>query len=54
MSGLPVLTILIALPLFAGVVCLFVNAQAARWIALLSTLAGLALGAGMWVAFVAG
>jgi NADH-quinone oxidoreductase subunit M len=54
MSGLPVLTILIALPLLAGLLCLFVSANAARWIALLSTLAGLALGIWMWLAFVTG
>ncbi len=54
MSGLPVLTILIALPLIAGVLCLFASAQAARWIALLSTLAGFAIGIWMWIAFVPG
>ena len=54
MSALPVLTILIALPLLAGVLCLFVSAQAARWVALLATLAALALGIWMWVAFVPG
>jgi NADH-quinone oxidoreductase subunit M len=54
MNGLPVLTILIALPLFAGVLCLFLSAQAARWTALVSTLVGLALGIWMWIAFIPG
>jgi NADH-quinone oxidoreductase subunit M len=54
MNGLPVLTILIALPLIAGVICLFVSARAARWIALVSTLIAFALGIWMWAAFVPG
>ena len=54
MSGLPVLTILIALPLVAGILCLFVSAQAARWIALVTTLAAFAIGVWMWAAFVPG
>ena len=54
MSGLPVLSILIALPLIAGVVCLFVSASAARWIALATTLASFAIGIWMWLAYVPG
>jgi NADH-quinone oxidoreductase subunit M len=54
MSGFPVLSFLIALPLVAGLACLFVSANAARWIALLSTLLGLAVGIWMWIAFVPG
>jgi len=54
MSGFPVLSILIALPLIAGVLCLFVSANAARWIALLSTLAAFAIGTWMWIAYVPG
>jgi NADH-quinone oxidoreductase subunit M len=54
MSGFPVLSILIALPLIAGVLCLFVSANAARWIALLSTLAAFAIGIWMWIAYVPG
>jgi NADH-quinone oxidoreductase subunit M len=53
-SGLPVLGILVALPLIAGVLCLFVNANAARWIALLATLIAFAIGIWIWVAFVPG
>ena len=51
MSGLPVLTLLIAVPLIAGLLCLFVRAEAARWIALIGTLIDLALGIYLWAAF---
>ncbi len=54
MTGLPVLSILIALPLIAGVACLFVSAQSARWIALATTLVEFAIGVWMWFAFVPG
>jgi NADH-quinone oxidoreductase subunit M len=50
-SGLPLLTILIALPLVAGALCLFVKANAARWIALVATMIELALSAYLWVQF---
>jgi len=53
-SGLPLLSILIALPLVAGIACLFVGANAARWTALVTTLAALAIGIWMWTAFVPG
>jgi len=51
MSGFPLLTILIAIPLIAGLVCLFVNANTARWVALIATLIDLALGVYMWTAY---
>ena len=51
MTELPLLTILIAIPLIAGMLCLFVNANAARWIALIATLLDLALGSYLWAAF---
>jgi NADH-quinone oxidoreductase subunit M len=54
MSGLPVLTSMIAIPLIAGLICLFVSAAAARWTALIATLLDLALGIYLWVAFVPG
>jgi NADH-quinone oxidoreductase subunit M len=54
MTGLPVLSILVALPLIAGVICLFVSANAARWIALLTTLIAFAIGIWMWTAYVPG
>jgi NADH-quinone oxidoreductase subunit M len=43
------LSILIALPLIAALLCLLVKANAARWIALVATLADLALGIYLWV-----
>jgi len=48
-TPLPLLSILIALPLVAALLCLFVKANAARWIALIATLADLALGIYLWV-----
>jgi NADH-quinone oxidoreductase subunit M len=50
-STLPILTILIAVPLIAGALCLLVRAEGARWIALVATLVDLAISAWMWVAF---
>jgi NADH-quinone oxidoreductase subunit M len=50
-TGLPLLTILIALPLIAGGLCLFVKANGARWIALIATLLELALSTDLWVNF---
>jgi len=51
LNGLPLLTILIAVPLIAGGLCLFVGAKGARWIALAATLLDLALGIYLWAAF---
>jgi len=51
MTGLPLLTILIAIPLVAGLLCLFVRPQGARWIALVATLIDLALSAWLWIAY---
>ena len=48
-TSLPLLSILIALPLAAALLCLLVKANAARWIALVATLADLALGIYLWV-----
>ena len=45
------LSILIALPLLAGLACLFVNANGARWIALIATLIDLAIGVYLWGAY---
>jgi NADH-quinone oxidoreductase subunit M len=50
-SGLPLLTILIAIPLIAGALCLFVRSEAARWIALVATLIDFVLGAYLWVGY---
>jgi NADH-quinone oxidoreductase subunit M len=48
-TGLPLLSILVALPLVAALLCLLVKANAARWTALAATLADLALGIYLWV-----
>ena len=49
MSGLPLLTILIAIPLVAGGISLFLNASGARWVALIGTLLDLLLSIHLWV-----
>jgi NADH-quinone oxidoreductase subunit M len=51
MTGFPILSVLLAIPAVAAVLCLFVGAQAARWTALLATLVNLALGAFLWMHF---
>ena len=48
MADFPILSLMLGVPLVAGVVCLLVNANAARWIALLATLANFALGVVLW------
>jgi NADH-quinone oxidoreductase subunit M len=50
-SGVPLLTILVAVPTLAGLLCLFVKDSGARWIALIATLIDLALSAWLWIAF---
>ena len=52
--GFPILTILIALPVFAGVACLFADAKAARWIALGATLVDFLLGILLWATYQTG
>jgi NADH-quinone oxidoreductase subunit M len=51
MSGVPILSILVALPLIAGIVALFLSANGARWLALIATLASFALGVWLWSAY---
>ena len=48
---LPFLTLLIAIPLVAGAICLFLSAGGARWVALIATLIDLALGLYLWSAY---
>src|SRR5205085_1609214 len=48
MNGLPILSIGLAVPVLAGILCLFVSASAARWLALGATLLDLALGILLW------
>jgi NADH-quinone oxidoreductase subunit M len=47
----PLLTILIAIPLIAGAIALFLNASGARWIALIATLLDFALAIYLWANF---
>ncbi|HEY6048220.1 MAG TPA: NADH-quinone oxidoreductase subunit M [Sphingomicrobium sp.] len=51
MSGAPLLSILIAIPLLASVIALLVNAQAARWTALIATFLDLALSVVLWLRY---
>ena len=51
MSGVPILSMLVVLPLVAGIVALFQSANGARWNALITTLVSLALGVWLWTAF---
>ena len=51
MIGGHLLTIMIFVPLFSALACLFVSAQSARWIALAATLVDLLLGIGLWTHF---
>ncbi len=51
MSGIPVLSLMLLLPLAAAGLCVFASASAARWVALAATLINLALGVLLWVTF---
>ncbi|MCL6740045.1 NADH-quinone oxidoreductase subunit M [Sphingomonas sp. RB56-2] len=51
MANLPILSILVLLPLVAGVLALFQSANGARWNALITTLVSLGLGVWLWTAF---
>jgi NADH-quinone oxidoreductase subunit M len=50
-SGLPLLSLLIVIPLIAGVLCLMVKAEGARWIALVGTFIDLALSIYLWTQY---
>jgi NADH-quinone oxidoreductase subunit M len=50
-TGLPVLSILVGLPLIAGIIALFQSANGARWNALITTLISLAIGIWLWTAY---
>jgi NADH-quinone oxidoreductase subunit M len=54
MSGLPILSIMLAIPALAAVACLYANASSARWIALAATLVDFALGIWLWANFATG
>ena len=51
MTGLPILSILVLLPLIAGIIALFQSANGARWNALITTLVSLVLGIWLWSAY---
>ena len=51
MNGFPILSIMLAIPAVAAVACLFLSANAARWLALLATLVDLVLGIVLWANF---
>jgi NADH-quinone oxidoreductase subunit M len=46
-----ILTLMIAVPIVAALLCLYVPANAARWLALLAALADLVLGISLWAQF---
>nr|NUR38138.1 NADH-quinone oxidoreductase subunit M [Sphingomonas sp.] len=50
-NGLPLLSLLIVVPLIAGVLCLLVKAEGARWIALIGTFIDLALSIYLWAQY---
>src|SRR3546814_1882132 len=51
MDGFPILSLMMAVPMAGAIACLFAGANQARWIALLATLADLALGVILWMNF---
>src|SRR5947209_7333405 len=54
MTGLPILSILLAVPILGAIACLFASANGARSIALLATLLDLALGIALWANYQVG
>ncbi len=54
MAGFPILSAILALPLLGALACLLTGANGARWIALLTTLATLALCLMLWGGFQVG
>ncbi|WP_114950846.1 NADH-quinone oxidoreductase subunit M [Sphingosinicella terrae] len=51
MAGFPILSAILALPMLGALACLFSGARTARWVALMTTLATLALSIGLWLTF---
>ena len=51
MSGFPILSLLLAVPMAGAIACLFANANQARWIALAATLVDFVLGVVLWASF---
>ncbi len=54
MDGFPILSAILALPMLGAAACLFAGANGARWIALGTTLATLALCIGLWLTYQVG
>src|SRR5687768_9801738 len=50
-ADFPILAVMLAVPMVAAIVCLFVNANGARWLALFATLADLLLGILLWASY---
>ena len=51
MEGFPILSLMLLVPLVGAVLCMFVNASTARWVALIATLIDLVLGIMLWLNF---
>ncbi len=51
MSGVPILSLMLLVPLLGAVACFFAEAKLARTIALVATLVNLALGIALWASF---
>ncbi|WP_028970535.1 NADH-quinone oxidoreductase subunit M [Sphingomonas sp. URHD0057] len=51
MTGTPWLSLLIAIPIIAAVLCLFVRAEGARWVALVATLIDFAISVYLWMQY---
>jgi NADH-quinone oxidoreductase subunit M len=49
--GFPILSLMLAVPMGAAIACLFLSNAGARWLALLATLANLALGILLWLSY---
>ena len=50
-ADIPVLSIMLAIPVVAAAICLFVRAELARTVALVATLANLLLGIWLWISY---
>ena len=53
-GGIPILSIMLAIPMIAAIGCLFLSANGARWLALGATLLDLVLGIFLWGAYEVG
>jgi len=51
MTGFPILSLLLAVPMAGAIACLFASANQARWIALAATLVDFVLGVVLWASF---